>query len=208
LETFSYKAVERALAAVHHIPPDALGAFRGRLQHFQRLGIVPASPGRGRKIAYTRADVCLWAFGLEFAEFGIDPRVIKRVLDVDWSKVRRDLMEKAEGQDRVYVFSPSLLGKDFHGSLQQSSARPHGAPYSIASIVVSDLAEIDKLTGSSAIARNFLDRHKSRYGLINLSRLRRHVETALSLAAQESPSRKDNLQRRSLRKSSSKRSQT
>jgi hypothetical protein len=188
LETFSYKVVERALAAVHHIPPNALGAFRGRLQHFQRLGVVPASPGRGRKIAYTKADVYLWALGLEFAEFGMDPKPIKQFLIAYFSTIRRDFLENDDDRKQFFFFSPSLLGKDFPVSLQQSLANPSGAPYCMAAVVISDLAELDTYP-RTATAHGTLERHKSRYGLIDLRRLRTNVDAALSAASSESPSR-------------------
>ena len=77
---FTYSKVERALAAVHKISPSAMGAFRGRIKHFQRLGLVPSSPGKGRKISYSLEDVYMWAMCLELQEFGIDPIIIKEFL--------------------------------------------------------------------------------------------------------------------------------
>jgi hypothetical protein len=180
VETFSYKTVERALADVHHIGQDAMGAFRGRLQHFQRLGMVPSSPGRGRKISYEKADVFLWAFGLELAEFGMDPTLIKRLLDVYWPSVRPHLLEKAAGLGRFFFFSPSLIGKDVPMTLQQTSDKPHGVPFSVTACVISRLSDLDKLAGKHPNARLSLARFMSRYGMINLSRLRRDVEVALS----------------------------
>jgi hypothetical protein len=72
--------VESALARVHGISPSAIGAFRARIKHFQKIGIVTSSPGKGRRIDYSLHDVFLWGFGLELAEFGIDPLIIKRAI--------------------------------------------------------------------------------------------------------------------------------
>jgi hypothetical protein len=176
---FSYKQVEKALADVHFVPEDAMGAFRGRLQHFQRLGMVPSTPGRGRKISYERAAVFFWAFALELAEFGMDPKVIKHILDTIWPAVRPYLIEDHNGPDRYFFFSPRLIGKDAPKNLQQSLSRPRGVPYSLAFQIIFDLADLDKPPRTAA-ARAYVTQAKNRYGLINLGSLRRDVEKALS----------------------------
>jgi hypothetical protein len=51
---YTYSQVESALARVHHIPDSSLGSFRGRIKHFQRIGIVPQSSGKGKKISYEK----------------------------------------------------------------------------------------------------------------------------------------------------------
>jgi hypothetical protein len=176
---YSYNQVEKALAHVHFIPEDAMGAFRGRLQHFQRLGMVPSTPGRGRKISYQKADVFFWAFALELAEFGMDPKVIKQILDIIWPEVRPYLIEDNNGPDHSFFFSPGLIGKDFPRDLQQSLNRPHGVPYSLPFQIISDLADLEK-PARTADALAYVARAKNRYGLINVSSLRRRVEKALS----------------------------
>jgi hypothetical protein len=77
----TYGQVEAVLAKMHHINADAMGAFRGRIRHFQRVGIVPASPGRGKKISYEMRDLLMWGYCLEFAQLGMDPTVIKSIVD-------------------------------------------------------------------------------------------------------------------------------
>ena len=76
--TFRYAVVEHALMAVHGFVEQKKGAFRARLIHFQRLKIVPASPGKGRRIAYRREDIFRWAIALEFAEFGMAPTELRK----------------------------------------------------------------------------------------------------------------------------------
>jgi hypothetical protein len=175
--TFTYRAVEKALAGVHQISEEAMGLFRGRLQHLQRLGMVPSRPGRGSKISYEKADVFLWAFALEFAEFGIDPKVLKRMVDMCWRDVQPYLLKEVK-PDRYFFFSPSLIGKDFPKSFQQTVNNPRGAPCSFVPRVISSLSELDKLAINS-LSRQYVDRCLSRYGMINLSRLRREVERFL-----------------------------
>jgi hypothetical protein len=180
MEAFSYKSVEKALAVVHLVPSQALGAFRGRLQHFQRLGMVPSSPGRGRRISYEKADICLWAFGLEFAEFGMDPTLIKRVLDGSWLSVRPHLLENIDGRDRLFFFSPNLIGKGFPKELQQTLDKRDGIPYSMTTCVITDFTDLEGRVGLHPAGRAAFAKLVSRYGLINLSRLRQDVEKALS----------------------------
>ena len=73
---YSYKVVEAALGRLHEVNDETLGAFRGRIKHFQRMGLVPSSPGKGKRIEYAFGDVCAWAFCLELEEFGMDPSAL------------------------------------------------------------------------------------------------------------------------------------
>lgn len=80
-DTYSYAAVETALARVFGADASAQkGAFRGRIKHLQRLGLLSETPGKGRKIAYTDAQVCAWLIALELEEFGIDPALAVRMI--------------------------------------------------------------------------------------------------------------------------------
>jgi hypothetical protein len=178
-EVFSYKAVEASLARVHLIPQKALGAFRGRLQHFQRLGMVPSSPGRGRRISYERSDIYLWAVALEFAEFGMDPQVIKLVLDAYWRDIQPQFLTPPAGSDRFLYFHPRLLAKGFPRELQQSPDNRDGAPFTITVRVLLDVSELDQIV-RHPFAQPELQRLKSRYAMINLSQLQREIETALA----------------------------
>lgn len=167
--TFRYAVVEQALMAVHGFVEKRKGAFRARLIHFQRLKMVPASPGRGRQIAYRREDIFRWAVALEFAEFGMDPAEIKKVLDLNWFRIGPAVLDPIDGADKYLFFHPSFLGRLSPEDERETAAKP-GAPYSVTIAIVSDLADQ---------ARASLDRFRARYGMINLSRLRRKVEANL-----------------------------
>src|SRR5947209_19544299 len=82
--TFGYAVVEQTLMGVHGFVEHKQGAFRARLIHFQRLKIIPASPGKGRRVAYQREDIFRWAIALEFAEFGMAPTEIKKIVETNW----------------------------------------------------------------------------------------------------------------------------
>ena len=105
---FRYAEVQKALASLHGAYPEHLGAFRGRLQHFQRLGMAPASPGRGKVILYAFDDIARWAFGLELVELGIDPTRIVSMMDWLWPIVSPALCRKTKS-DKVFIATPALL---------------------------------------------------------------------------------------------------
>ena len=175
--TFGYAVVEQALMAVHGFVEQKRRAFRARLIHFQRLKIVPTSPGKGRRIAYRREDVFRWAIALEFAEFGIDPTEIKKILDTNWRGIAPAILKAPAGPDKYLFFHPNLLGRLSREDERETPAKP-GAPYSITVAIISDLTELDQqIRTNQALAS--LDRFRARYGMINLSRLRRQVEEKL-----------------------------
>jgi hypothetical protein len=175
--TFGYAVVEQALMAVHGFVEQKRGTFRARLIHFQRLKIVPAAPGKGRRIAYRREDIFRWAVALEFAEFGIDPTEIKKILDMKWDRIAHAVLEAPDGRDKYLFFHPNLLGRLSRAEERETPNKP-GAPYNVVIEVISNLAELNQ-QAKTAQARLFLDRVRARYGVINLSRLRRQVEANL-----------------------------
>lgn len=175
--TFGYAVVEQALMAVHGFVEHKRGAFRARLIHFQRLKIVPTAPGKGRRIAYRMEDIFRWAIALEFAEFGIDPTVIKMILDLNWPRLVQAVLEPNGDRDKYLFFNPNLLGQLSREEERETSDRP-GAPYSVTIAIISDLGELDQHAKTDQ-SHASLDRYRARYGMINLSRLRRQVEAKL-----------------------------
>jgi len=175
--TFRYAVVEHALMAVHGFVEQKKGAFRARLIHFQRLKIVPASPGKGRRIAYRREDVFRWAIALEFAEFGMAPTEIKKILDMNWHRIATAALEERDGADKYLFFHPKLLARLSPEEERETPLKP-GAPYSVTIAIISDLTELDKQAKTDQ-ARTSLDQFRARYGMINLSRLRRKLEDNL-----------------------------
>jgi hypothetical protein len=180
--TFGYAVVEQALMAVHGFVEQKRGAFRARLIHFQRLKIVPEAPGKGRRIAYRREDIFRWAIALEFAEFGIDPTEIKKILDLNWPRIAHAVLESNGDPDKYLFFHPNLLGRLSSEGEPETSDKP-GAPYRIEIAIILDLAELDQQAKTEQ-ARASLDQYRARYGMINLSRLRRQVEANLSAVSQ------------------------
>jgi hypothetical protein len=77
-----YGEIEKAIASLHGVTEQSSGVFRGRLRHFQKLGIVPSSPGRGAKIDYDLKAAVDWAVAFELAELGIQPELIRFLIQV------------------------------------------------------------------------------------------------------------------------------
>jgi hypothetical protein len=70
-----------------------------------------------------------------------------------------------------------LLGRLSREDERETSNKP-GAPYRVTIAIISDLAELNQQAKTDE-ARVSLNRFRARYGMINLSRLRRQVETNL-----------------------------
>lgn len=103
-----YAEVEGALAKMHMCPPEKIGAFRGRLKHLQKLGMVPASPGSGYRIVYSLEDISRWAFALELAELGVTPIFAKIIVDETWPDVQSHIVDGNCHDDQFLVMSPEI----------------------------------------------------------------------------------------------------
>ena len=82
--SLTYAQTLRLLASVHSVSDAKLVAFRGRLQHFQRLGFPPGvNTGRGRAAIYGPAELMNLLVAFEMLQLGMTPERIKRVLTLD-----------------------------------------------------------------------------------------------------------------------------
>ncbi len=106
---YTYAVVEKALARVFQIPLEKIGALRARIKNFQRIGLAVAKPGKGKKISYEVTNVFYWAMALEFAEFGLDPTVIKQFLQFMWPFIALDLNDGKLDEYEYVVFYPALI---------------------------------------------------------------------------------------------------
>jgi hypothetical protein len=111
---FSYAEVEGALGTLFGVTASAKGSFRGRVRHFQRIGLVEVAPGRGRRIWYTRVQAGEWMLALYLAELGVDPVVIVKSIQRERTQLRQWLEEatddEALGGDAVFLAArPALM---------------------------------------------------------------------------------------------------
>ena len=94
----TYAQVERALVATYGVPREAQGAFRGKLGHLQRQGLLGAhhQPGKGNALAYTPDLMHRLLFACEALEFGLSRATVVALVDVLWSRRIRKIFEVAE----------------------------------------------------------------------------------------------------------------
>lgn len=78
VQRFSYPEVERVLAATFGFNEKTLPVLRAKLKTFQRAKITPASPGRGRVIRYTVANIYDWALALSISNLDIGPEKMRK----------------------------------------------------------------------------------------------------------------------------------
>jgi hypothetical protein len=165
---FSYGQIEAVLCRIHSIPKERMGALRGRLKHFLRLGIVPSSPGKGRKIAYSLENLYMWAICLELEEFGLDPVRIKEFLRLAYYPQIISMLIHGKGLSgekakNYFVFHPNFV-----------SAWDEETLWTAMGGFVDDLSEIDRGEGP------VFERLRRRSAAINIAKLRGLVQNALA----------------------------
>ncbi len=106
--TYTYGQVVTALARLHSVDETNAGSFEARIRHFQRLGVVPASPGKGKRIQYDFAAAFIWAFCLELAEFSVAPEIIKLIVQT-WGPSLVAIPPPGDAGDIIFWFAPNLL---------------------------------------------------------------------------------------------------
>lgn len=86
-QTFTTSEVEDAVLALHSIPPERRSAFAGRVRNLQKAGLLPGSPGPGRRAAYDCFDVAAWVIIFALTEAGLQPSEIAPALPLVEPKV-------------------------------------------------------------------------------------------------------------------------
>jgi hypothetical protein len=115
---WTYSQVEAGLCSLFGIDPRVrTKAFRGRIQHLQKLGIpLGLKPGRGRKICYQDEHVFQWVIAIQLMELGVHPTALVNTLAVYWEYKLLNAFRLASGapgsdkdDDVLVAFSPRLL---------------------------------------------------------------------------------------------------
>jgi hypothetical protein len=111
-----YAEVEDALARMCRVRADVQKkAFRGKIQHFQKLGVpLNLKPGKGKKNSYTEDEVFQWALCLELAEYGVHPSTIADTIRAYWKShllpaFRAASQNETPKDDILVCFSPHLV---------------------------------------------------------------------------------------------------
>lgn len=108
---FTYREIQEILAQKHHIATANRTAFRGRIQHMQRLGFpTGVNTGKGRPASYTWRELLLIGLAFEYLEIGSTPdRAIAEIIKIEdmllvgVSKVIL-AAEQPGGSDQVHHF--------------------------------------------------------------------------------------------------------
>ncbi len=82
---FTYKEIQDILSQKHHIASVNRTAFRGRIQHMQRLGFpTGVNTGKGRPASYTWRELLLIGLAFEYLEIGSTPdRSIAEIIKIE-----------------------------------------------------------------------------------------------------------------------------
>ena len=82
---FTYKEIQEILTQKHHIADANRTAFRGRIQHMQRLGFpTGVNTGKGKRVPYTWRELLLMALAFEYLEIGSTPdRSIAEIIKIE-----------------------------------------------------------------------------------------------------------------------------
>lgn len=163
---FKYGQVEGAIASLHNVAPAAMGTFKSRLKHFQRIGVVPSSPGKGQKLRYKVADAITWALCFEFTELGLPPEQTRDLLRLCVRELFRPFEGPVQNEDLIFVL---------HGNFLEWRLKPQGAlkgegATSFGTIPVSRVAD-----------RVFQSGRLPRVIMINLTHLKRELGKALDI---------------------------
>jgi hypothetical protein len=173
-DMYSYAQVEAALASNLNVRAESMGALRGRLKHFQKLGLVTAAPGKGKKIEYIFSDVWLWAVTLELCEFGIDTTKMKNIVKpLSDNMLSRLTNDTSNNEDLFEVFYPRFVSRWFETDGN----------------VLGDI-ETETITASDLLSDIRDDRgQRRRRSVLNISQLERELKAALDDAVTSHPRR-------------------
>ncbi len=80
--SYQYSEIFKILSKKHRISRKKTVSFRGRLQHFQRLGFpLGVNTGKGKRVKYTWRELFLMGLALEYVEIGSTPeRIVQEIL--------------------------------------------------------------------------------------------------------------------------------
>jgi hypothetical protein len=161
--TFTYGAVERALADVFEIDPDRMSAFRAQLRHIRNLGVPRglARPGSGRKIEYTLSQALEMAFTTVLEQHGYTPRLAVRI----GPRMLDTLIQHSGLGPRVRTAGPYYVIVDKPASPEMHSG-------------FTFVPGFEQLT--QVIKGQLVDREYDTLFLVNISSLMQKIEQALN----------------------------
>lgn len=114
---FSYPEAFAFLCRMYGIAPARSVAFRGRLQHLQRLGFpAGVNTGRGRPARYEAEQMIMLALALQFIELGLTPERAVSVLQTRAGNIADAVAAALRGRGEIYL----LIDPDGLGTFRES----------------------------------------------------------------------------------------
>lgn len=170
---YSYAQIVSALMVMHGVTPEWEKSFRAKVRHFQRLRILPSSPGRGQKIHFPISQCFHWAFCFELAELGLPPAQVE-ALSPPWEglKIQMFATFPASESDRTYYF----IAGDFLSWKFEGDSLVHSDVFRLGLLRSGDIPEALKTV--------------PRLMLIDLDALKSRLGSALGHEWQDEPERR------------------
>ncbi len=163
---FRYAQIEAAIAKIHNVPANAMKTFRSRIRNFQRIGLVPSSPGKGQKIDYSVDYAIYWALCFELVEVGLPPNIIKAVMTRQGYGLINFFVGAVHGEDRFYCLIADFLSWQL---LDDGTGKSAGQ-FSTGILTLSELQR-----------QVFAHADRPRVILINLTSMKRKLGDALEI---------------------------
>jgi hypothetical protein len=114
---FDYADVEAALAKLYGAEHVQETTFRARLKNLKRLGLPWRRPGKGSRLRYMMgSDILQLVVACEFAELGVDPKLIADIIQRDWK--RRGRIRQAIELVQQFEMDSGDPGGDFYVALR------------------------------------------------------------------------------------------
>jgi len=173
---YSFPQILSAFAKIHEVKQEHMLALRGKIQNYQKLGVVPFVQGRGKRVRYSLDDVYMWALCLEFSEFNVDPKIISDIVSRQWSRVNHGFFDKGK-KDWFIHFRPSFV---VDPTLRFATAQNFNA------VICQDenlKRYLSKNRTNPAVSDDTIVEFTTRHGTINVSHVRRQIDSALATAA-------------------------
>ena len=140
--SYPYAAVETALGELYRAKSeDQRRTLRARINHLQRLGVIDASPGKGKALQYEQDHIWRWVFCLELAEFGVTPAVAAGLVATYWKQVlgtnfrsTQGAVEKEKEDVFLYIRGSGLMSAAWNPESNRFAGVPHVGKFTASSI--------------------------------------------------------------------------
>lgn len=169
--SLSYAQVVALLADRHDVDDSSMVAFRGRLQHFQRLGFPAGiNTGRGRSAAYSFGQLVQLSLAVELIQLGLTPEKAVSVLRSNQFAVFQSVSSAVENESEWFRkendywlgYAPSAMSTAFNKARGEPSEEEQTFFFGGTSVIIQLLYSMQG-TGQSRLA------------LIHLSGVLRHI---------------------------------